>query len=72
MRSIQLTTSTGSHRVATSMAACRLAVATKDQTLRSRVSALAENRNEVASLGIVEPEFIDVLQRAAKDALAVR
>jgi hypothetical protein len=54
------------------MAACRLAVATKDQTLRSRVSALAENRNEVASLGIVEPEFIDVLQRAAKDALAVR
>jgi hypothetical protein len=63
---------TGPQDVVVAMAACRLAVATRDQTLRARVSALAENRNEVASLGIVDPRFADNLQRVAKDALAVR
>jgi hypothetical protein len=61
---------TGPQDVVVAMAACRLAVATKDQTLRAKLSGLAENRNEVATLGIVDARSADNLQRVAKDALA--
>lgn len=63
---------TGPQDVVVAMAACRLAVATKDPTLRARVSTLAASRNEVASLGIADPKWVDSLQRVAREALGMR